>query len=167
MALTDPSTVRRIKDPDAYLREQPDLDVYAAAFADMGLSPKFAGTDVDAFFSVFMQPLHGMWERAGRILIQEHKRHVSRPDPTGGQFRALAELSKINPEKLNVIITFGPVAAPHEQQWSHLLPGSGFSGPHVTWPPQPFTADVEKWPHRRWLRLVMGKPFVANDGAPK
>lgn len=164
MALSDPGAVKRIRDPDAYMREQPDLDVYAAAFDGMGLSPRFAGTDVDMFFSLFMQPLHGLWERSGRILIQEHKRTLTTIDPTGGQFRALAVLASINPDRLNVIITFGPVDVPSEQFWSHLSPGSDFRPPSVT-PAKPFTQDVEQWPHRRWLRLVMNKPVTAPSNS--
>lgn len=164
MALRNPASVARIYDPAAYLREQVDLDVYAPAFEGMGLSARFAGTDVDACFTVLPQPIHGMWERAGRILIQEHKVREVPFDPTNGQHRALAVLAALNRDRLHVIITFGPINRPADQTWSHLVSGNDFMPTHFS-APRPFGVDVEQWPHRRWLRLVTGQRLQARDPA--
>lgn len=146
--LSNPEAVDRMQRPDLYKTSQPDLDKYRPAFEGMGLHPKFAGSDLDGIFSMIIdveQPEGGFWERHGCVLIQEHKLS-STSTKSIGQFRALAELAKISPDRLAVIFTYGPPNDPTEQTWQCLLPNGQLS------PVEPFTTDVEKWPHRRWIR---------------
>jgi hypothetical protein len=156
--LNKPEGVSRIRDAESY-REQPDLDIYAPAFEGVGLSKKFAGTDIDGIFgAVLRQSGHGLWERAGRLLVQEHKKcEASLISVTGGQHRALAGLAAIDPVKLRVIYTFGPVDQPSMQRWAHVNPNGSIGKL------QDFTDDVENWPHRRWIKRVLADVKNDND----
>lgn len=154
--LSNPENVSRIRSADEY-REGIDLDIYAPAFADVGLSAKFAGTDIDGIFgTIGWQDAHGMWERDGHILIQEHKRSMPRSYESSGQFQALAALARVNPKLLFVIVTVGPFDSPAGQQWHHILAGGVLGQPSLC------TEDVETWPHRRWIRMVNRKRVEAR-----
>ena len=134
--------VARISNPGAYAA-QVDLDLYRPCFDGLGLSPKFAGTDIDA---VFFRPTGGMWERRGQILIQEHKAHPSdRMDWTSGQSQALIALGQ--KRGVSVIVTFGDPENPAGHEWAHACDKRNT---------RRCTEDVETWPHRLWLRNVEG-----------
>jgi len=156
--LSNPEAVGRIAWPETYKNSQPDLDVYRPAFEGLNLHPKFAGTDLDGLFSIAIdaeQPEGGLWERNGCVLIQEHKTSPS-TTKSRGQFRALLELAKISPDRLHVIFTYGPPNTPTEQTWQFLNPNGILS------PEEAFTADIEKWPHRRWIKKANAR--VAPGG---
>jgi hypothetical protein len=171
--LSNPEDVERIVNARSY-KEQPNLDIYAAAFRGVGLSNAFAGTDVDGFFGLMLQqPVHGAWERNGYVLIQEHKKH--QPETLkrdSGQVRALAAFANISEDRICVVFTFGNVTTPVGQKWQRLFSGGRWSAV------QTCTEDPETWPHRQWLRKIVkqesidlpisqpGIAIVSGDPAP-
>lgn len=155
--LERPEDVGRIRSADAY-RDQPDLDLYREAFVGVGLSEKFAGSDIDGIFGAFVRHTgHGLWERRGFVLIQEHKRR----DPDGldehsGQLRALRALRGATAylgrfPRITVLVTFGDTKDPRAQRYRWLRP-EGLTAPSL-----PFTDDIEQWPHRIWIQAVLSR----------
>jgi hypothetical protein len=156
--LTDPGSVSRIRSVSAY-RDQPDLDVYNAAFNGMVPSRRFAGTDIDGFSAlVYQQPLHGLWERNGYFLIQEHKKHApSELETTSGQFKALAAIADVAPDRIFVVFTYGPARSPELQQWQRLWPGGQLGALQVC------TSDPETWAHRHWIRKAKSAAQIVGE----
>lgn len=153
--LNNPGAVTRIRNVSSY-RDQPDLDIYAPAFAGVGISNRFAGTDIDGFFGIMVQQhLHGMWERNGHVLIQEHKKHQPEElDKSSGQYRALSAFAKIS-DRICVVFTFGPTDNPSLQRWFRLFQNGRTSAI------QQCTEDPETWPHRQWIKKVLGREVDA------
>lgn len=140
--------IGRIRNPGAYADGQPDLDVFRPCF-DGFTSPLFAGSDVDGAF-VFWPP-HGLWERRGHILVQEHKAAPASWEHCKGQRYALESLARVAPFKigcprsLTVIVTYGEPNNPDRFEWLWR----GWSRIE--------TCDLEKpdsMPHRRWIQVV-------------
>lgn len=156
--LSNPEAVPRIRSVSRY-RDQPNLDIYAPAFVGVGISNRFAGTDIDGFFGIMLQqPMHGMWERNGFVLIQEHKKHSPEDlDKASGQFRALSAFANIDSERICVIFTFGPTDQPAQQRWFRLFARGRTSQI------QQCTDDPETWPHRQWIKKALGRS-VDNPG---
>lgn len=145
VGLAHPERVARIRDADAAFEGRP-VGVEVRLSRSVRVPASFAGSDIDGLY--FYSPIHGLWERRGHVLIQEHK--TCRPeeyDPTSGQaiaLRCLAELS----DRLDVAITFGPPNDPTQQ--SYITLGRGGRGRVA----RRHGDDPSTWLHARWLEYV-------------
>ena len=153
----------RIRNREAYAAGQPDLDVFNKCFEGF-TSPKFCGTDVDGTWSYSWAP-HGLWERRGHFLIQEHKQSRRTWIGCYGQWLALNMLGEFGkharkrgtPGSLFVVATYGenPDQPTHfhwlpvRKEWRRWRTENDFA----TIPARRITADdIETWPHRAWIR---------------
>ena len=157
------ATIARIRNPQAYADGQPDLDVFRPCF-DGFTSFRFTGSDIDGIF-VECWAGHGLWERYGNVLIQEHKRCPGSWAGARGQWLALNTLAmiarpragKTTYRSLSVVVTYGDPNSPTAWQ---SLPAKGWrcasTGNHFEAMPLRICSldDVESLPHRKWIRWV-------------
>jgi len=152
-------TARRlahIRSVESFLSSAPDLSAYQSCF-DGFASSRFTGTDLDGIF-VASWAGHGMWERGGYSLIQEHKSCPEALASSRGQWMALNSLASIPTKaRLSVIVTFGDPDAPSAWKrlpvadWRRLRSRDDFAAMQV-WAIK--LHDIETWPHRQWIRWV-------------
>jgi hypothetical protein len=141
--------IGRIRNPEAYAEGQPDLDVFRSCF-DGFVSPLFAGSDVDGLFVCW--PPHGLWERRGHVLVQEHKAAQESWARSMGQWWALSALARIAPFKpgadrsLTVVVTYGDPNSPGHFEW--VQPNGQRRLEECS------LAQPDTMPHRRWIKAI-------------
>lgn len=161
----------RIRNLAAYRAGQPDLDVFKKCFEGY-TSPRFCGSDIDA---MYWAP-HGLWERCGHILVQEHKTAPASWSGSHGQWYALNSLAEIGQElrpigsthSLVVLVTYGEANNPDRYHWLPVHAWGRFAA-RESFDRMKLTAcslsNINSMPHRIWISAISKKRQCEAQGS--